>query len=286
MAGSEATKDPGKAQQLKEEGNRHFQHGDYKSAESLYTKAILYDSENPLLYTNRAMALLKLSNWEHVIKDSNRAIELLPENMKAYYYLAQAQIALHRPSDAYHSAKHAHLYCVQELRKGEKGGGSIGVITDLVLRAKLEDWEQKEDERLKRVGGLLQDLTEKLKVDRDAKISGGQELEDIENIKEYETKIEDLRKTFEIAGQVKPEEKRRKVPDWCIDTITFRVMIDPVITKTGQSYDRSSIMEHLKRSPTDPLTREPLRAAELRPNIALRQACEEFLQENGWAADW
>lgn len=45
-------------------------------------------------------------------------------------------------------------------------------------------------------------------------------------------------------------------------------------------------MEHLKRSPTDPLTREPLRAAELRPNIALRQACEEFLQENGWAADW
>ena len=57
-------------------------------------------------------------------------------------------------------------------------------------------------------------------------------------------------------------------------------------TKTGQSYDRSSIMEHLKRSPTDPLTREPLRVEDLRPNLALKAACEEFLEENGWAVDW
>lgn len=45
-------------------------------------------------------------------------------------------------------------------------------------------------------------------------------------------------------------------------------------------------MEHLKRSPTDPLTREPLRADELRPNLALKAACEEFLENNGWAVDW
>jgi hypothetical protein len=42
-------------------------------------------------------------------------------------------------------------------------------------------------------------------------------------------------------------------------------------------------MEHLKRSPTDPLTREPLRVEDLRPNLALKAACEEFLEENGWA---
>lgn len=57
-------------------------------------------------------------------------------------------------------------------------------------------------------------------------------------------------------------------------------------TKTGQSYERASIMEHLRRSATDPLTREPLRIDELRPNIMLKQACEEFLLENGWAVDW
>lgn len=45
-------------------------------------------------------------------------------------------------------------------------------------------------------------------------------------------------------------------------------------------------MEHLRRHPSDPLTREPLSIAELRPNLALRQACADFLEENGWAVDW
>lgn len=45
-------------------------------------------------------------------------------------------------------------------------------------------------------------------------------------------------------------------------------------------------MEHLRRSHTDPLTRSPLRPEELRPNIALREAIEEFLVENGWAVDY
>ena len=71
-----------------------------------------------------------------------------------------------------------------------------------------------------------------------------------------------------------------------IDNITFQFMHDPVITKSGQSYERSTIEAHLKISPTDPLTREPLRKEDLRPNLALKQACEEFLEKNGWAADW
>jgi STIP1 family protein 1 len=119
----------------------------------------------------------------------------------------------------------------------------------------------------------------------------------------YNTKIEELRRTFEQAGLMGEEGKRRKVPDWCIDDITFSVMLDPVVvsfpfpvrgstftnelqTKTGQSYDRSSLMEHLRRSPTDPLTREPLRVEDLRPNLALKEACAQFLEENGWAVDW
>jgi STIP1 homology and U-box containing protein 1 len=59
------------------------------------------------------------------------------------------------------------------------------------------------------------------------------------------------------------------------------------VTKTGQSYERATIIEHLKRSPTDPLTRDSLTIAELRPNIALREACIEFMEANsGWVYDW
>lgn len=63
-------------------------------------------------------------------------------------------------------------------------------------------------------------------------------------------------------------------------------MLDPVVTMTGNSYDRTTILEHLRRSETDPLTREPLRREDLRPNLALKQASAEFLEANGWAVDW
>ena len=78
----------------------------------------------------------------------------------------------------------------------------------------------------------------------------------------------------------------QEVPDYLIDAISFTVMHDPVMTKTGNSYDRATVIEHLKRSYTDPLTREPLRMDDLRPNLALKQACDDFLAENGWAVDY
>lgn len=60
-----------------------------------------------------------------------------------------------------------------------------------------------------------------------------------------------------------------------------------VITRNGHSYERATLIEHLKRSPTDPLTRETLRIEDLRPNIALRDACNNFFEENsGWVYDW
>lgn len=64
-------------------------------------------------------------------------------------------------------------------------------------------------------------------------------------------------------------------------------MHDPVVAKSGHSYERATLIQHLKRSPTDPLTRAPLTIDELRPNEALRQACSDFLERNaGWAVDW
>ncbi len=63
-------------------------------------------------------------------------------------------------------------------------------------------------------------------------------------------------------------------------------MLDPVVTKRGHSYERATIEQHLLTNPTDPLTREPLTKEDLRPNLALKAACEAFLEENGWAVDW
>jgi hypothetical protein len=61
-------------------------------------------------------------------------------------------------------------------------------------------------------------------------------------------------------------------------------MHDPVMTRNGHSYERATIYEHLKRSKTDPLTREPLSIDELRPNYGLKAACDEFWESG--ASDW
>lgn len=53
-------------------------------------------------------------------------------------------------------------------------------------------------------------------------------------------------------------------------------MKDPVISITGQSYEREVIEEHIKKRGTDPLTGEKLTLEDLRPNRGLREAIEAW----------
>ncbi|KAL6717273.1 hypothetical protein ACLMJK_005188 [Lecanora helva] len=276
-----------KAVALKEEGNRHFQDGDYKEAESFYSQAITKDSTNPKIFTNRAMTRLKLQSWDACIDDCIKAIELERGSMKGYYILAQAQLALNHPNEALNSALTAYEKCLETADK------STTQVSGLVLQAKKQKWEAKEKERLRSRSELLRELEDGLLSVKKFELKGlkSQKLDPYEEAEERadieltsRKKIEELKNVFAVADPVNLQ--RREVPDYLIDAISFTVMHDPVITKTGNSYDRSTVIEHLKRSNTDPLTREPLRMDDLRPNIALKRACEEFLENNGWAVDW
>ncbi|KAI9798779.1 MAG: hypothetical protein M1833_004609 [Piccolia ochrophora] len=275
----------------KEEGNKRFQARDYKAADGLYTKAIIIDPRNHVLFTNRAFARIKLQDWDSVISDCLESIGLQPKNMKAYYYLAQAQMGLHHPSEALSSALTAYGICLQV------GSPSASSISTLILNAKKEKWEIKERDRLRRRNNLLNELEERLEQarvdDLEAiavrhdegylnKVEAGEEASLVEETSRH--KFDELRSVFALAHPHTMQ--AREVPEYLIDNISFTVMHDPVITKTGQSYERSTILEHLRRSETDPLTREALRIEDLRPNLALRQACAEFLEKNGWAVDW
>ncbi|KAL3965620.1 hypothetical protein ACCO45_002624 [Purpureocillium lilacinum] len=248
--------------QLKEEGNRHFQTGDYVGAESLYSQAILVDPKNPALFTNRAMARLKLQHWD-----------------SANYYLAQAQLAIRDYDAALESANKAHELCAATNDR------SLAAVTGLVLRAKKERWESREKRRTREAVDLERELRELLQSRRDQLLASEPDEAEKDTIREEtDAKAELLKDMFERARA--QAGVRREVPEWAIDDISFGIMVDPVITKTGKSYERASIMEHLRRHPSDPLTREPLQPSELRPNLGLRQACDEFLEHNGWAVDY
>lgn len=59
--------------------------------------------------------------------------------------------------------------------------------------------------------------------------------------------------------------------------ISGELMVDPVSTPEGITYDRTNIMEWLQRNQTCPTTRSPLRPNQLVPNIALRNTIQEHL---------
>jgi STIP1 family protein 1 len=129
----------------------------------------------------------------------------------------------------------------------------------------------------------LSDVDSRLQSNELGEIGAKEEKDSI--TENHDTNISELRSIFAIAD---PEHmEKREVPDYLIDSISFEIMHDPVVTKQGQSYERATIIEHLKRNPTDPLSREPLYISELRPNVALKQACDAFWEQNsGWAYDW
>ncbi|XDG09002.1 hypothetical protein ABKA04_008617 [Annulohypoxylon sp. FPYF3050] len=273
-------KDVDKSAKLKEDGNHHYQIGDFPGAEALYSKAIIADESNPSLYTNRAMARIQMHYYDSAISDCYDCLKLSKgENFKAHFILSKCQLAIKDFDAALESALQAHRLCVKTNDK------SLGPITDQVLRCKKDRWDEMEKKRIREGQELEGEIIALMQREREDMVNSCASESDRKQVgEEWDHKIAMLRETFEKSRSA--SEQKREVPDWAIDEISFAIMVDPVMTKTGKSYDRSSIMEHLRRHPIDPLTREPLQPSDLRPNIQLREACQDFLDKNGWAADW
>lgn len=194
----------------------------------------MYDPSNPVLYTNRAMVNLKLSLFDHVIKDAEVAIRLVPNNMKAIFLLAQAQLATNSFTDALVSAKKARELCLEGLYLGQRDGNSIGPITDLVLKCKKVCWEAQELENQRKRNRVLDEILCLLEERRDKEIESLRRTGDdnIDEIKIVEHKCHDLSEELRRICEMASGEKKREVPDWCIDHITFSVMLDPVVVST------------------------------------------------------
>lgn len=256
-----------RALQIKDEGNRHFQKGDYTGAESLYSQAyesrlsqsqkedqsfykykqskkktltinpmrsIIADPKNATLYTNRAMARLKLSQWDSVIADCETVLALPagPSNIKAHYYLAQAQLALGGdPSAALASALCAHRLCAATNDK------SLAAVTALTLLCKKAQWEAREKRRTREEHGLEGDMLRLLKQEREADVAAareyGGEAEAAVVEEEGRLKEERMRDVFERSRRLDGSggQGKREVPDWAIDDISFGFMVDPVIVR-------------------------------------------------------
>ena len=177
---------------------------------------ITKDSNNPKLFTNRAMTRIRLHNYNASIDDCLHAISLDSNSMKAYYYLAQSQLALSHPNEAYTSAITAYDRALAQQDK------SIKNVSELVLATKKAKWEFRERERQRGRCELLTELEGCLESNMRKEIalverSQGEEVGKREVLEEIEQgwkrKREELRNTFAIANP-KDLPRRVSVPSW------------------------------------------------------------------------
>lgn len=131
-------------------------------------------------------------------------------------FVAQAQLALHRPNVALSSATTAYDLCLQD----PKAASSTQAISALVLKCRREKWDIREKERLRARNALLGELEELLTTAKKAEtmvIDERLERHDIgrttasEEKADAETtlkkKIDELRSIFAIADPQNVEKR-------------------------------------------------------------------------------
>lgn len=69
----------------KEKGNDCYKSQEYGDSIEYYSKAITLNPHDIPLYTNRAMANIKLQNYDKAIEDCNLALQKDNKFMKAYW---------------------------------------------------------------------------------------------------------------------------------------------------------------------------------------------------------
>ncbi|KAK7345717.1 hypothetical protein VNO77_16327 [Canavalia gladiata] len=94
------------ALEFKEKGNQYVKMGKkhYSDAIDCYTRAInqkaLSDSENSIIFSNRAHVNLLLGNLRRALTDAQEAHNLCPSNIKAIYRAAKASLSLNLLAEA------------------------------------------------------------------------------------------------------------------------------------------------------------------------------------------
>ncbi|GAN09857.1 E3 ubiquitin-protein ligase CHIP-like isoform X2 [Mucor ambiguus] len=251
----------------------------YEDAIKEYTSAIIKDFSVGVYYTNRALCYSKLEQYDNVITDCRKAIEIDPTLVKAYYLVGQALTEKKQHTEALKKLKTGYELAIQQKVK------YVNDILQALLIARKRKWEDDEAIRLEKENELLRYVKSLIEQDRAQQLAAV-DPNDEEAIDTINYNIDErLSKVQHVFVQSKDNASRREIPDAYLDKISFNIMHDPVFTPDGITYERQSLLDHFKRNGYfDPISRRPCTEKQLVPNLSLREAIEDFLKDNGWAA--
>ncbi|KAM7536802.1 hypothetical protein Aperf_G00000085611 [Anoplocephala perfoliata] len=304
--------------ELKDSGNRFFAASDNKRAIECYTLAIKKNGSISTYYSNRALCYLQLKMYDQAFADCRRALELNPNNLKAFFFAGQCHLALGQYDDAIAKLTTAHSLALETHKNfGDDIAASIRTakrkrfeqidekrrqeeieFQSYLSKLIIEDGERrlrtlrgddssgKDEDKKTRQNGVDEESAsfdggDKDNADVDVQVSIRQSPLTVSQI-EADTAAR-LRDLDAIFAQVDERREKREIPDYLCGQISFELMQDPVITPSGITYERESIQAHLRQvGHFDPVTRQPLTQDQLIPNLAMKEVISKFIEENPW----
>lgn len=221
----------------------------------------------------------QLENWAACRGDCELAVKCDPLNAKASYLLGSSLARLL----AFDAAVEALQRAQASADKTHKSAAFRADIALELRRVRKQQWLHEQERRRARHEKVRAQLSRLLGSRRVAEVfeAGGEHGGAREAAEDMDAMVAYVEHVFARAEQ---DMHPGDVPEYFVCPVSMEVMLDPVTTPNGVSYERSCIEQHLRANgPVDPLTRKRLTLDMLRPNTALREAIQDYLDKNSWA---
>jgi len=257
------------AEHSKHQGNLLFQKQKYAAACELYTEAILQSEQKwHVPYLNRAMANEKRLRWKEAKEDLEKCLKLDHDNVKATYHLGVCVCMLPEEIEDNYK-KGAEILEKSLFLAREYDESQVDLIWRSLAKSKYMEHCEKAKERRKVYESL------------EAKLSHPGFVPLTED---------DARVLRERVNEAKEKDERKQAPDAFCCPLSLEMYREPVVSPSGNSYERSAIEQYIKqqhekygreKKVADPLQPDcSITLDSLHPNIALRNIVREYLREH------
>lgn len=263
------------AENLKAHGNECFAKGKLDAAIEAYSECICLSPGVAVYHTNRALCYHKKEMWDAVVRDCDVVLTMDNRSVKAHYLMGTALIEqqkLHEGAEALHRS----LQLCREHTVSYRDD-----ILRALLSARKRIWEASCAEAEAALDGSEALVGQLVSAHYAAAGDGGGAGPGRGAV---EATLE------EPMTMLRSRRTPRPVPDHYCCKISMELMLDPVTTPCGISYERACLRDHLSRLQArgeagfDPISRKPLQRIEQAvPNLALKEAISDFLAEHPWA---
>jgi STIP1 family protein 1 len=256
--------------EFKEKGNECLKKNDIEGAIQFYTMAIQEDNNQSIFYSNRAICYKNIGKMNEAMDDAQNAIEIDEKNIKAQFIMAICQLikaqddmSVKMVEKGEKRLRNAHGMC----RAQKKDKYESDIQKNIYLSRKLK-FKIQEIERLKNLEEFYQTSLEKITSDNSL------------------NKTEKERKIYLLNKFIDRDRYDYEIPEYLKCELSGKLMMNPAITKSSNTFDKDNLIEYVKGHWKEPLSQKAMTLEDIYPNLAMKDAVETFLQKNPWAYDF